>query len=106
MPIRTMAKRLLISVLLICSLVLSACGVNLKAGTVVGKTYQPAHKTYAPYPVRIGKVTHLFPKWISHPEKWYITVSEGDEKDTWEVDRALFGSVAVGDYIKRPGMAE
>ena len=86
-------------VLLFLLLFLAACSKPLYEGTVTDKHYDEAHRIYSPMIMNVNKHTQIIPRWIHYPDRWYVSVQNGEEKDIWEVTEEYYDSVEVGDYI-------
>lgn len=86
--------------LAICLLaLLAACLPSISAGTVIEKEYEPARRWVQFVPVKIGKVTYLQQYWYTDDEDWTITIEKGEEKATIYVDKEVWESTSIGDYV-------
>ena len=94
-------KKVLLIVVIVCILFLTGCAKTLNAGIVIGKEFSPAHKVYSPLIMHINKHTQIIPRWITHSDRWYIYVQDGDDKDCWEVSKEYYDSVEIGDHVER-----
>ena len=94
-------KKILLLFLILCLFLMTACHKSLNAGTVIDKKFSPAHKTYNPMILHIGKQTQIIPRWITHSDSWAIWVQDGEDKDCWEVSKEYYKSVQIGDHVER-----
>ena len=84
-----------------CVLLLTGCAKTLNAGVVTEKQFSPAHKTYSPMILRVNGHTRIIPRWMNHPDKWFVYVQDGEDRDCWSVSKVYFESVEVGEYVQR-----
>ena len=94
-------KKTLLIVIIGCILFLTGCSKTLNTGIVTDKKLSHAHKVYSPIIMRVNKHTQIIPRWINHPDRWFIYVQDGDDKDCWEVSEEYYGSVEIGDHVER-----
>lgn len=73
----------------------------LTEGIVIGKEYTPAHSVYSPIHMTVNGVSQTIPRWRNEPEKWRVTVQNGDATDLWYVSQAYYESVKIGDWVTK-----
>jgi hypothetical protein len=95
-----MKKILLAFTMVICLLILAGCK-HIDYGTVIEKSFSPAHKTYSPMIMHGNKTTRIIPRWIHHSDNWSILVENEDGKEWWEVSEAYYNSVEIGNNVDR-----
>ena len=97
-----MVKRIIIAILLsICVLLLTACKSSVDYGTVTDKQYTPARQVYSPLIMTVNKQTRIIPRYIHHPQTWYIYVQNDNGGEWWNVTEDYYNSVEVGDFVDR-----
>ena len=94
-------KKAVALLMIACILLLTGCTKTLDAGVVTEKQFSPAHKTYNPMFLTVSGHTSMIPRWISHPDKWFVYVQDGEDRDCWSVSKEYYESVEVGEYIQR-----
>lgn len=95
-----MKKILLVFTIIICMFVLTGCK-NIDYGTVIDKSFSPAHKTYSPMIMLVGRRPRIIPRWIHHSDNWSILVENEDGKECWKVSEDYYNSVEIGDNVDR-----
>ena len=93
-------KKLMILLLFISMLVFLTGCKSIDYGTVIEKSFTPAHRSYQPM-VIVGKHTMIIPRWISHPDRWSILIENEYGHDWWRVSEEYYNSVNVGDSVDR-----
>lgn len=81
-------------------LFLSGC-THINYGTVIDKSFSPAHKTYSPIIMHINKSPRIIPRWINHSASWSILVQNDDGKEWWKVSEDYYNSINIGDSVDR-----
>ena len=95
-------KKAIVLLMLLCVLLLTGCEKTLNAGVITGKQFSPAHRSYNPMIMRVSGHTRIIPRWMNHPDKWFINVKDGEDTDCWSVSKEYYESVEVGQYVQRP----
>ena len=95
-----MKKILMVFIFIVCLLMLAGCG-HIDYGTVIDKSFSPAHKTYSPMVIRVNKSTRIIPRWIYHHDHWSILVQNDDGKEWWEVSEDYYNSIDIGSSVDR-----
>ena len=95
-----MKKIQVIILLVLCIFVLAGCK-SIDNGTVIDKSYSPAHRSYQPMVMIVNKHTRIIPRWINHPDVWSILVENEDGRDWWNVSEDFYNSVEIGDKVDR-----
>ena len=95
-----MKRSLLVLLAVVCMLMMAGCK-RIDYGTVVDKSFSPAHNTYLPMVVRAGKSTRVIPRWIHYSDRWAILVENEDGKDWWDVSENYYNSIEIGDAVDR-----
>lgn len=86
-------KRFLLAML--CIILLSGCKHKIERGVVVEKEYHPSWVLLQPNIV--GKTTVLIP--IIMPETWEVVVEDNGVTESFDIQRADFEKINVGDSI-------
>ncbi len=95
-----MKKVLLVALAVLCAILMTGCK-SIDYGTIIDKSFTPAHRTYSPIITRVGKTTRIIPHWSRHSDRWSILVENEDGKDWWNVSEEYYDSVNVGDTVDR-----
>ena len=74
---------------------------HLQEGEVIAKEYRPAHSVYSPSYIRINGESQIISNYRTEPEKWLVTVQNGEEMDIWYVSESYYNSVKVGDWVTK-----
>lgn len=74
---------------------------HLQEGEVIAKEYRPAHSVYSPSYIKINGVTQVISQYRIEPEKWTVTVQDGEITDFWYVSEKYFDSVKIGDWVQK-----
>lgn len=95
-------KKLIVLVLIVASMILlSSCDNSINFGTITEKKYEPAHRSYAPFVQIMNKRTRIVPRWINHPDKWFVLVQNNSDSEWWEVSEEYYNTHNVGDEVDR-----
>ena len=73
----------------------------LTEGVVIGKEYMPARSVYSPIYMTINGRNQTISRWRNEPEKWCVTVQNGDATDSWYVSQVYYDSVKIGDWVTK-----
>ena len=73
----------------------------LTEGYVIGKEHSAAHQIYSPIHMNVNGKMQLIPYWNYQPDRWSITVQNGDNTDWWYVSESYYDSVHVGDWVTK-----
>ena len=76
-------------------------GIKCRLYEMKPQKFSPAHKVYSPLIMHMNKHIQIVPRWITHSDRWYIYVQDGDDKDYWEVSKEYYDSVEIGDHVER-----
>ncbi len=95
-----MKKIFLLVLAVLCALSMTGCK-SIDYGTVMDKSFAPAHRVYSPIITHIGKTTRVIPRWLHHPDRWSILVENEDGKDWWNVSEDYYNTVNIGDTVDR-----
>ena len=87
-------------VAIICLFILTGCK-SIDYGTVIDKSFSPAHREYAPIIMYINKTTRIVPRWVHYSDQWSILVENEEGKEWWEVAEGYYNSVNIGDNVDR-----
>lgn len=93
-------KKIVAVIIVVALLLLTGCQ-RVDSGTVINKSYSPAHKTYQPMVMVMNKHMTVIPRWINHAASWSILVENDDVRDWWSVSKEYYESVEVGDHVSR-----
>lgn len=74
---------------------------SIDYGTVINKSYNPAHTLYQPMIMVINKQTRIIPRWVSYSDSWKILVENDQGKEWWDVTEEYFNDVNIGDEVDR-----
>lgn len=82
-------------------LLLTACGKDLKQGTVCKKEFSPGYSQIVPYPVWSGNTVIIVPVTQYYADEWLLTISgevDGEEvTKTFSVSEKTYDSYEIGD---------
>ena len=95
-----MKKLIAIILVLLCLFLLTGCK-SIDYGTVVDKSFSPAHQTWSPIIMHVNKQTKIIPRWINHSDSWSILVENEEGRDWWSVSESYYNSVEIGDSVDR-----
>lgn len=86
---------------IVCLAVWTNWANRLESGYIIGKRHEPAHTIYITQYMYIGKslIPMIRPRHI--PDRWYITVENGDKTDEWQVSSEEYGRLNIGDWAER-----
>lgn len=73
----------------------------LTEGVVIRKDYTPAHNVYSPIHMNVNGKTQIIPHWNYHPDRWSVTVQNGEDTDWWYVSESYYDSVKIGDWVTK-----
>ena len=73
----------------------------LTEGYVTGKDYTPAHNSYAPIHMNVNGTTQIIPHWNYYPDKWKLTIQNGEDTDWWYVSESYYDSVKIGEWVTK-----
>lgn len=59
------------------------------------------HDAYSSVVCSGGKVTICTP--VSHPESWDVTISKGEDSNTFSIPESKWNSISKGDYLTFDG---
>lgn len=96
-----MKKVIVLIVVVINLFLLIGCGRTIDYGTITEKRFEHAHKVYLPMIIHVNRQTRIIPRWINHPNKWFILVQNESGCDWWEVSEEYYNSLEVGDDVDR-----
>lgn len=86
-------KKILLFIL--CFFSLTSCNIEdnrITEGTVIAKEFKEGYTILQP--VMVNKVIVNRPRII--PDKWYITISNGEETATHQVNEEFYNTVEIG----------
>ena len=81
-------------------IILTSCVNHLNEGIIIEKHYTKAYNLYSPMIIIVNKRTQIIPRWIYHPDRWYIVVQKDNVKDIWDITEEYYNSIEIGDYVK------
>lgn len=100
--------RKLIAVLVILAILALLCQIvwvyqhnKLDSGYVVDKRFEAAHTIYTPIFIRVGAISipQMIPNY--YPDRWFITVQNGDKTDEWRVSNEDYNRLNIGDWTEK-----
>lgn len=94
-------KRILLFILILIMLFCMVGCSSIDYGTVKDKSFSPAHRTYQPMIMHMGKGIHVIPGWVSSKASWKILVENDEGSAWWSVTEEYYNAVNVGDYVDR-----
>lgn len=104
---KVVMKKKLFSILLVLMMALStccfaACDDDIQQGYVTVKEFKPAGRTmFVTYTyIYTGKIMIPVPHYwyYSRPDRWSLTIKDGDKKNTFWVEKEVYDSVSIGDW--------
>ena len=78
------------------------CGcARLDHGKVVSKSFEPAHTTTWLMPMTFdgGKTYSYIPQTDNIPDRWWLTIQDGERQASWEVSKETYDRFDEGDAI-------
>ena len=94
-------KRLAVAALLV--LALAGCDDAPASGTVVSKSYTPAHTDWYTQCTPVGKVTVCHPQPIIYDDEWRICIKDAKRTGCKDIGASEYASYQVGDYYPHGG---
>ena len=94
-------KRILLFILILIMLFCMVGCSSIDYGTVKDKSFSPAHRTYRPMMIHMGKAIRVIPRWVSHKASWKILVENNEGSEWWTVAEEYYNAVNVGDFVDR-----
>lgn len=98
-----MMKRIIALIILAmtCLMIFASCTKSIDYGTVIDKSFEPAHQEIRRRVVLINKRTQVRHRWTTVPDTWKIRVQNEEGDSWWIVTEDYYNSVNVGDYVDR-----
>lgn len=80
----------------------TACDDDIQQGYVIAKEFKPAGRImYTTYTfIYSGKTVIPVPHYwyYSRPDRWSLTIEDGDKENTLWVEKDVYDSIAIGDW--------
>jgi hypothetical protein len=71
-----------------------------REGIVVEKRYSPAHVETKNNPMIIGKLIMYQEEKVHHPDRWFVTIKNGEHSREHQVTRSDYQCLNIGDTWK------